>query len=190
MSMTWQGWVTVLSMAWRKALLRGVSLSMSKYDVVAKRGFWELLGICSSCSCSCSSMTIHSELPVSGSSLSWKARWVDSELMARVALKRRSGRGVCVRVRVKRVSREWRESFVGIREAMEVGLETCWAISDFERRRFYLREWRVLQTCFDLEYGLLLHIRHLKKKKNTLFVFGLKVFLLSQNTTISPPSTC
>lgn len=130
MSMTWQGWVTVLSMAWRKALLRGESLSMSKYDVVAKRGFWELFGICSSCSCSCSSMTIHSELPVSGSSLSWKARWVDSELMARVALKRRSGRGVCVRVRVKRVSREWRESFAGIREAMEVGLETCWAISN------------------------------------------------------------
>ena len=74
MSMTWQGWVTVLSMAWRKALLRGESLSMSKYDVVAKRDFWELFGICSSCSCSCSSMTIHSELPVSGSSLSWKAR--------------------------------------------------------------------------------------------------------------------
>ncbi|KAL4639834.1 hypothetical protein ACB092_03G247100 [Castanea dentata] len=72
MSMTWQGWVTVLSMAWRKALLRGESLSMSRYDVVAKRGFWELSEICSSCSCS--SMTIHSELPVSGSSLSWKAR--------------------------------------------------------------------------------------------------------------------
>lgn len=72
----------------------GESLSMSKYDVVAKRGFWEYSGNCSSWSCS--SMTTHSELPVSGSSLSWKMRWVDPELMARVPVpfKRASDRGV------------------------------------------------------------------------------------------------
>ena len=68
--------VTVLSMAKRKALFRLESLSMSRYDVVAKSGSLEHSG-----SSSLSSMTTHSEFPVSGSSLSWKTRWEESELI-------------------------------------------------------------------------------------------------------------
>lgn len=55
----------------------GQSLSMSRYEVVARRAFWAVSGVGDSGSFS--SMTIHSELPVSGLTRSWN--W---ELIARV----------------------------------------------------------------------------------------------------------
>jgi len=73
MSKTWQGLVMVLSMASRNALFLVSSLSMSKYEVVARSAWLELLKVSSS-SLFPSSMMTHSELPVSGSSLSWKTR--------------------------------------------------------------------------------------------------------------------
>lgn len=78
MSSTWQGLDTVLSMAERKALFLQESLSMSRYDVVPKSGSLGQSG-----RSSLSSMMTHSEFPVSGSSLSWKSRWEESELMSR-----------------------------------------------------------------------------------------------------------
>lgn len=100
-------------MAWQKALFLGESLSMSKYDVVPKRGLCGISGTCSSWSWS--SMTTHSELPVSGSSLSWKTRWVDPELMARVAVALKRVNGGRERMGIK---------VLGIREAMKMGSET------------------------------------------------------------------
>lgn len=133
-SRTWQGLVTVLSMAWRKALFLVESFSMSKYEVVAKSGFRELSETCSS-----SSMTTHSELPVSGSSLSWKTRWVDPELMARVAV-------VFNRVNDREVW-EWMErmriSVLGIRETMKIGSGTC--LRSDGQRRF---RWSVFSVSF------------------------------------------
>jgi len=65
----------VFSMASRNAVFLVESLSMSRYDVVARRGWWNWK-VCSS-----SSMTTHSELPVKGSSLSWNMRCEELELM-------------------------------------------------------------------------------------------------------------
>lgn len=70
----------VFSMARRNAVFLVESLSMSKYDVVARRGWWK---VCSSLS---SSMMTHSELPVKGSSLSWNMRCEDPELMVLVEI--------------------------------------------------------------------------------------------------------
>ena len=124
MSKTWQGLVMVLSMASRNALFLASSLSMSRYDVVARSALLELFRVSSSLFPS--SMMTHSELPVSGSSLSWKTRGVESELMGRVCV------AVGVEVEVKRVSSEWgvrvkwvkrstgREGIVRVLESREI----------------------------------------------------------------------
>lgn len=70
----------VFSMACRNAVFLVESLSMSKYDVVARRGWWK------ACSSLSSSMMTHSELPVKESSLSWNMRCEDPELMVLIEI--------------------------------------------------------------------------------------------------------
>lgn len=71
----------VFSMASRNAVFLVESLSMSRYDVVARRGWWNWKVCSSSLS---SSMMTHSELPVKGSNLSWNMRCEELELMVAV----------------------------------------------------------------------------------------------------------
>lgn len=92
---------------------------MSRYDVVANMGC-----CCGDDPWSSSSMTTHSELPVSGSSLSWKMR-PPPEFMLRTGgleLERESERGMVVMVERRKV---------------EV-LRVLWMKERIKRRRFNL----------------------------------------------------
>lgn len=118
-SRTWQGLVMVFWMAWRNAVFLGESLSMSRYDVVARRGWWKLWEKLSSLSLS--SITTHSEVPAIGSSLSWNMPW---ELMVLMAI----SLGVCIRGQVrerKRVAMRvlGNTEIMGDQEGVSM---TCW----------------------------------------------------------------